>query len=106
MFDTLEESFGRYRSRQIDAIKGIETVKALGAEARLEERMLGDFRSLGQRLFRADFLVMSYQGLVQVLTFLSLALFLYVGALQVLDGALTIGELVSFNALVVLANGP
>ena len=30
MFDSLEEAFGRYDSHQIDAIKGIETVKALG----------------------------------------------------------------------------
>ena len=34
-FDTLEEAFGRYESRQIDAIKGIETVKAIGAEPQL-----------------------------------------------------------------------
>ena len=33
MFDTLEEAFGHYQSRQIDAIKGIETVKATGRRA-------------------------------------------------------------------------
>ena len=32
MFDSLEEAFGRYASQQIDAIRGIETVKALAAE--------------------------------------------------------------------------
>jgi ATP-binding cassette subfamily B protein len=30
MFDELEESYGKYASHQIDAIKGIEAVKALG----------------------------------------------------------------------------
>ena len=31
MFDSLEEAFGKYESQQIDAIRGIETVKALAA---------------------------------------------------------------------------
>ncbi len=32
VFDSVEEGSGRYQSRQIDAIRGIETVKAMGAE--------------------------------------------------------------------------
>ena len=32
LFDKLEDAYGSYQSHQIDAIKGIETVKALGAE--------------------------------------------------------------------------
>ena len=32
MFDSLEDAYGRYGSQQIDAIRGIETVKALAAE--------------------------------------------------------------------------
>jgi len=39
-------------------------------------------------------------------SFLSLALFLWIGALQVLHNGLTVGAFVSFNALVLLANGP
>ena len=35
MFDSLEEAYGRYASQQIDAIRGIETVKALAAEEAL-----------------------------------------------------------------------
>ena len=106
VLDSLEESYGRYQSRQIDAIKGIETVKALGAERALRTLMLLQWRQLARRRFRADFTLMLYEGSVQLVTFLSLALFLWVGALQVLHGRLSIGGLVSFNALVVLANGP
>jgi ABC-type bacteriocin/lantibiotic exporter with double-glycine peptidase domain/CRP-like cAMP-binding protein len=105
VFDTLEEAYGRYESRQIDAIKGIETVKALGAEPALR-LLVTQFNGLARRVFRADFTIMVYEGLVQGVTLLSLALFLWVGALQVLDGSLTIGGLVSFNALVLLANAP
>jgi ATP-binding cassette subfamily B protein len=105
-YDTLEEAWGKYQSRQIDSIKGIETVKAMGAEGALRRLLLGQFDDLSGRLFRADLTVMLYDGAVQLVAFLSLALFLWIGALQVLHHHLTVGELVSFNALVVLANGP
>jgi ATP-binding cassette subfamily B protein len=106
VFDSLEEAFGKYHSRQIDAIKGIETVKAIGAEGPLRRLMRGQFDELANRVFRSDLTIMLYDGAIQTTTFLSLALFLWVGGLQVLDGNLSIGELVSFNALVLLANAP
>ena len=105
-FDSLEEAYGRYASQQIDAIKGIETVKALAAEEGFRKLMLARFSQLADRLFRAEFLIMTYQGAIQMVTFLSLALFLFVGGLEVIRGDLSLGEFVSFNALVVLANGP
>jgi ATP-binding cassette subfamily B protein len=106
MYDNLEEAFGKYHGQQIDAIKGIEAVKSMGAEPVLQSRLLEQFNALSHRLFRADFTIMLFEGVIQMVTFLSLALFLWVGAYQVLNGRLTIGELVSFNALVLLANGP
>ncbi|MFN2543426.1 MAG: peptidase domain-containing ABC transporter [Actinomycetota bacterium] len=106
VFDTLEESFGRYSSRQIDAIKGIEAVKAMGAEDALRRELLTEFQALTGRLFRADFTEMLYQGGVQLVAFASLVVFVWVGSLQVLKGSMSIGELVSFNALLVLANAP
>jgi HlyB family type I secretion system ABC transporter len=106
VFDSLEDAFGKYSSRQIDAVKGIETVKAMGAEASLARRMRAQLDELAQRVFRADFTMMAYDGAIQLVTFLSLALFLWVGALQVMSGDLTIGGLVSFTTLVLLANAP
>jgi ATP-binding cassette subfamily B protein len=106
IFDTLEEGFGKYHSYQIDAIKGIETVKAMGAESAFREMMLSHFHGLAQRQFQADFTVMCYEGAIQSVTFLSLVLFLWVGAPQVIHGALTIGGFVAFNSLVALANVP
>jgi HlyB family type I secretion system ABC transporter len=106
IFNTLEEAFGKYASHQIDAIKGIETVKALGAESSLRGMMLSQFHGLARRQFKADFTMMGYEGSVQTMTFVTTALFLWVGANQVMAGALTIGGLVAFNALVALASGP
>lgn len=106
ILDTLEEAYGRYASQQIDSIRGIETVKALAAEDMLRRQMLGRFGGLAERVFRAEFLVMTYQGAVHMITFLSLALFLFAGGLLVIEERLSLGEFVSFNALVALANGP
>ncbi len=106
IFDNLEEAFGKYFSHQIDAIKGIETVKALGAEGTFRRLMLDQFHGVARRLFRADFTIMCYEGAIQAVTFLSLILFFWVGAHQVMAGKLTIGGLVAFNSLVALANAP
>jgi ABC-type bacteriocin/lantibiotic exporter with double-glycine peptidase domain/CRP-like cAMP-binding protein len=104
VYEGLEESWSRYSSRQIDSIRGIETVKAMGAEKSLRRILLNQFDELSDRLYRADLTAMLFWGGIQLLSFLSLALFLWLGALQVLHNKMTIGELISFNALVLLAN--
>ena len=75
----------------------------MGAEPGLRRSMLRNFESLQDKLFRADFAMMVYAGLVQAATFAVFAVFLWFGAHQVIAGAMTVGELVSFNALVLLA---
>ena len=105
-YDDLEANYGRYSSSQIDAIRGIETVKALAAEDSLRGAMLGRFQTLAKRTFRTQFIVLTYQGLLQLINFTSFAIFLFVGALEVIHGGLTLGEFVAFNALIALANGP
>jgi ATP-binding cassette subfamily B protein len=106
LFGELEASFARYASHQIDAIKGIETVKAAGAEAALRGAMIEELHALARRQFRADFTMMSYDGAVRVVMLVSTAAFLWVGAREVIDGHLTLGSLVAFNSLVALAHGP
>jgi ATP-binding cassette subfamily B protein len=105
-YDDLEANYGRYSSSQIDAIRGIETVKALAAEDSLRRAMLARFQTLAKRTFRTQFVVLTYQGLLQLINFTSFAIFLFVGAIEVIHGGLTLGEFVAFNALIALANGP
>jgi ATP-binding cassette subfamily B protein len=106
LYDDLEASYGRYSSGQIDAIRGIETVKALAAEDSLRRLMLTRFQTLTRRVFRTQFIVLSYQGLIQLVSLASFGLFLVVGALEVINGQLTTGEFVAYNALIALATGP
>ncbi|MEP6574308.1 MAG: peptidase domain-containing ABC transporter, partial [Gemmatimonadota bacterium] len=106
LYGELEESHGKYQSFQIDAIKGIETVKSLGAEFAFRDLMLNQFNRVAQKRFRADFMVMTYNGTIYAVTLLSVVLFLLVGAHQVMNGRMSIGALVAFNSLVALANAP
>jgi ATP-binding cassette subfamily B protein len=105
-FYDLEDAYSRYHSYQVDAIKGIETVKAVGGERMFRQLMLAQFQRVAHKLFKADFLVMGYEGATDAVTFLGLGLFLWAGAHQVLDGQLTIGGLVAFNSLLTLATVP
>ena len=106
VFADLEDAFGKYHSYQIDAIKGVETIKAMGGEGRFRELMLGQFLGVARRVFRADFTAMAYEGAVQMVALLTLCVFLFVGAREVLAGRLTIGGLVAFSTLVTMANAP
>jgi ATP-binding cassette subfamily B protein len=106
LYDDLEAAFGRYASQQIDAIKGIETVKASSGEAAIRDAMVAELHGVAERQFHADFTMMGYDGTIRVVMFLSTALFLWVGAREVMDGRLSLGALVAFNALVAMANGP
>ena len=106
IFDNLEEGYGRYHSYQIDAIKGIETVKTLAGEGGFRQAMLAQFHGMARRQFHADFTITAYDGAIQIVSLLSMTMFLWVGAQQVMAGALTIGALVAFNSLVALANAP
>jgi len=105
-FRSMEESWGRYKSRQIDAIRGIDTVKAGGAEAQLRGRLAREFDDLRDRLFTADLTIMLYQGALGVLALLPLALALWIGSYSVVDGRLEIGDFVSFISIVMVTSTP
>jgi ATP-binding cassette subfamily B protein len=105
-FESLEEEYGRFRSRQIDGIRGIATVKAMGAEDGMRRLLVENLRELGRRMFRSDFTIMAYEGVTSVVTFLTVVAFLFIGALEVLAHHLTVGGLIAFNSLILLANAP
>lgn len=105
-FESLEEEYGRFRSRQFDGIKGIATVKAMGAEDGMRRMLVENLRELGRRMFRSDFTIMAYEAVASAATFLTVVVFLFIGALEVLAGHLSVGGLVAFNSLILLANAP
>ena len=103
LFAEVEESQGKYSSHQIDAIKGIEAVKAASAESVFRDTMLNEFLSVSQKMFRSNFVVMSYDSVLQTIGLLSTAIFLWVGANQVINGHLSVGGFVAFSSLTAIA---
>jgi ATP-binding cassette subfamily B protein len=104
LFADLEENHARYSSYQIDAIKGIEAVKASAAEAAFREALLDQFLRLSRGLMRGSFIVMSYQSAIQTLGLVSSGLFLWYGTGLVISGSLTVGGFVAFNTLLAMAS--
>lgn len=103
LFADVEQSQGRYNSRQIDAIKGIEAVKAASAEIAFRGAILGEFLAVAKKVFRSNFIVMSYDSILQTIGLISTGLFLWFGAHFVIEGRLTIGGFVGFSSLSALA---
>ena len=103
LYHGVEESQGRYSSHQIDAIKGIEAVKAASAETTFRDAMLNEFLSVSEKIFKSTFIVMSWDSVLQSIGLLSTAIFLWVGAVQVINGHLSVGGFVAFSSLTALA---
>ncbi|MFO1459149.1 MAG: peptidase domain-containing ABC transporter [Verrucomicrobiota bacterium] len=103
LFSDLEANHARYSSYQIDAIKGIEAVKASAAEPAFREALLSQFLGVSKGLLRGSFIMMTYQSAIQVIGLLSGGLFLWFGAKQVVGGELTVGRFVAFNTLLAMA---
>src|SRR5437667_155230 len=103
LYQGVEETQGKYSSHQIDAIKGIEAVKAASAESAFRDTMLNEFLSVSQKLFKASFIVMSWDSVLQSIGLLSTAIFLWVGATQVIHGHLSVGGFVAFSSLTAMA---
>ena len=103
LYQGMEESQGKYSSHQIDAIKGIEAVKAASAENTFRDAMLNEFLSVSQKLFKTTLIVMSWESFLQTIGLLSTAIFLWVGATQVIHGQLTVGGFVAFSSLTAMA---
>ncbi|MEO8350415.1 MAG: peptidase domain-containing ABC transporter [Chthoniobacteraceae bacterium] len=103
LFADIEESQGKYASHQIDAIKGIEAVKAASAELVFRDTMLNEFLSVSRKMFRSNFILMSYDGVLQTIGLLATVLFLWVGASKVIAGEITVGAFVAFSSLTAMA---
>ncbi|MBI5688650.1 MAG: peptidase domain-containing ABC transporter [Verrucomicrobia bacterium] len=104
LFSDLEEAHGRYASHQIDAIRGIEAVKAAGAEGAFRDAMLAQFLKVSRQQFRGNFTIMAYESALQAISFGSTILFLWIGAREVMAGGLSVGAFVAFSSLMAMAS--
>ncbi|SNT62155.1 ABC-type bacteriocin/lantibiotic exporter, contains an N-terminal double-glycine peptidase domain [Streptosporangium subroseum] len=99
-------AFAATQSRLMQAIDGIETLKASGAEERAVEQWSHHFSEQLNADIRSGLtqgLLDSALGAIRVLAPLGL---MWVGTWRVLDGELTLGALVALNAMAVAALTP
>jgi ABC-type bacteriocin/lantibiotic exporter with double-glycine peptidase domain/CRP-like cAMP-binding protein len=106
VFTAMEEAHGHYQSRQVDLLKGVETIKTLGAEPGLQQTMHQSLLELNGQVAPAYLAVGRYRSIVSVLTLSTYAVFVYVGALQVHSHSMTLAQYVAFISLVLIATSP
>jgi len=98
----LDEKFNRGAENQaflVESITGVETLKALAVEPRMQRRWEEQLAGYVKASFGVTSLGNWASQAVQVISKIVTALTIYFGAYLVIDGNLTVGELVAFNML-------
>jgi subfamily B ATP-binding cassette protein HlyB/CyaB len=105
----LDEKFARGAENQsflVESITGVETLKAMAVEPQMQarwERQLAGYVKAG---FKAAMLANWGRQAIELVQKLSTVALLFFGARLVIEGKLTVGELVAFNMLANQAAGP
>lgn len=105
----VEERFNRGADSQaflVESVSAVETLKALAVEPRMQTRWEELLAAYVAASFRAQNLGSWAGQVVQLVNKLGMAMILYVGATLVMEGRLTVGELIAFNMLAGRVAGP
>jgi ATP-binding cassette, subfamily B, bacterial HlyB/CyaB len=98
----LDEKFKRGAENQaflVESVTGIETLKAMAVEPQMQRRWEEQLAGYVAASFRVTSLGNTSSQVVQLVSKLVTAATLYFGAMLVIDGSLSVGELVAFNML-------
>jgi subfamily B ATP-binding cassette protein HlyB/CyaB len=105
----LEDKFNRGAENQaflVESVTGVETLKAMAVEPRMQQRWEEQMAAYVSSAFRAGNLSnWAGQG-VQLINAIVMAAVLWKGALLVMDNQLSVGELVAFNMLAQRVGAP
>jgi subfamily B ATP-binding cassette protein HlyB/CyaB len=96
----LQDKFKRGAENQaflVESVAGVETLKAMAVEPQMQRRWEEQLASYVNASFKVISLGNTASNLVQVVSKLVMAAILYFGAKLVIEGSLTVGELVAFN---------
>ncbi|WP_018998514.1 type I secretion system permease/ATPase [Hirschia maritima] len=98
----IDERFQRaaeYQSFLVESVTAVQTLKASAVEPQMQRRWEGLLASYVKSSFNANVLNIWGGQSIQAVNRISGAVVLFVGASLVIDGKLTVGELVAFNML-------
>ncbi|WP_252217071.1 peptidase domain-containing ABC transporter [Clostridium sp. VAP41] len=90
----------------VESIEGIETVKAFNGEKRVEIETKSKFMKFMKSLFKHGYTYNLQDALMNAVKGIFGICILWLGGVFVLKGEITIGELISFNALLAYYIGP
>jgi subfamily B ATP-binding cassette protein HlyB/CyaB len=105
----LDEKFRRGAENQaflVESVTGIETLKAMAVEPQMQRRWEEQLAGYVAASFRVLSLGNTASQIVQFVSKVVTAAILYFGARQVIDGSLSVGELVAFNILASRVSAP
>jgi len=105
----LDEKFARGAENQsflVESITGVETLKAMAVEPQMQSRWDRQLAGYVKTGFQAAMLANWGRQAIELVQKLSTVALLFFGARYVIDGSLTVGELVAFNMLASNAAGP
>jgi len=105
----LDEKFARGAENQsflVEAVTGVETLKAMAVEPQMQNRWDRQLAGYIHASFRASMLANWGSQAIQLISKLSTVALLFFGARLVIQGDLTVGELVAFNMLAGQVAGP
>jgi ATP-binding cassette, subfamily B, bacterial HlyB/CyaB len=105
----LDEKFRRGADNQaflVESVAGIETLKAMAVEPQMQRRWEEQLAGYVAASFRVLSLGNSASQTVQLISKIVTASILYCGAKLVIDGSLSVGELVAFNILAGRVSAP
>jgi ATP-binding cassette, subfamily B, bacterial HlyB/CyaB len=105
----LDEKFERGAENQaflVESVNGVETLKSMAVEPQMQRRWEEQLAGYVSASFRVLSLGNTASQLVQFINKLVTAAVLYFGAKLVIDGTLSIGELVAFNIMAGRVSAP
>lgn len=105
----LDEKFMRGAENQsflVEAVTGVETLKAMAVEPQMQNRWDRQLAGYIQSSFKARMLANWGSQGIQLINKLATVALLFFGAKLVINGKLTVGELVAFNMLAGQVAGP
>ncbi|HKH68042.1 MAG TPA: ABC transporter transmembrane domain-containing protein, partial [Reyranella sp.] len=105
----LDEKFDRGAENQaflVESVTGIETLKAMAVEPQMQRRWEEQLAGYVSASFRVLSLGNTASQVVQFVSKIVTASILYFGAKLVIDGSLSVGELVAFNILASRVSAP
>ena len=107
--ERLNEKFARGAENQaflVESVTGVETLKSMAVEPQMQRRWEEQLAGYVAASFRVTSLGNTASQTIQLISKLVTAGILYFGAKLVIDGSLTIGELIAFNMFAGRVSGP